>query len=99
MSLRDRLKKGSSDSDSGYLQQPAGADNIVPPTDTGVSGTDPNSAQSAFGAAFAAAQNKGAPTAPSMSQPKKGDRFEDVKSRVHAMLVEGLQIAANEALN
>ena len=91
MSLRDRLKKPGT---------PQGGQSFgINPTESkspGSGNLSPN--QSASG--NAAAGQHSVPVGPESHtlQPKKGERFEEVKGKVHTMLVENLNISTTDPL-
>jgi len=92
MSLRDRLKKNGLPG-SGFGPE------APPPASAPSQAAQPAAAPSGtmFNSAPATAQ---APVHnPHAGQPKKGERFEEVKSKVHTMLVENLNVAVTEDIS
>ncbi len=92
MSLRDRLKKpGIPQSGSSF-----GLDTNNPNLPGSGQSTQGASASSGFGNSSPGLA--GTPESHS-NQPKKGERFEEVKTKVHNMLVENLNISSTDALS
>jgi pilus assembly protein CpaF len=92
MSLRDRLKKpGTPQGGSSFGLNPADS------KPQGAAGTTQN-AVSPSTASTPQTQMSAGPENHT-SQPKKGERFEEVKSKVHTMLVENLNIATTDPLS
>ncbi len=88
MSLRDRLKRpGMQAGPVGGPQTPRGPGSTAGPAGTNQSGQAANSA-TMYDVNH---HQQGV-------QPKKGDRFEEVKTRVHTLLVENLNISPTESL-
>lgn len=100
MSLRDRLKKTGVPT-SGQIpeeNQSRPSFNPAPPP-----ASAPPSPEASTAAAPSPVQVQIQMQAPKnhdvhAHQPKKGDRFEEVKSKVHTMLVENLNIASTEVI-
>jgi pilus assembly protein CpaF len=93
MSLRDRLNKPASEPKKSGGYSPTGS----PGPPAGESGFLPPSATSADTVAKEAHSNE-LPLG-NAGQPRKGERFEEVKSKVHTMLVENLHSAGIETLD
>jgi pilus assembly protein CpaF len=94
MSLRDRLKKNNF-TGSGAVPdaQPAASES---------QGNSPASGHPTSGAGtlYNSTSNHPAPVHdPHAGQPKKGERFDEVKTKVHTMLVENLNIAVTEQIS
>lgn len=96
MSLRDRLKKNGMPGGGGFLPE-------NPPTAPSGNPGAPVPAPQQAGvqpSMFSPAPAAQAPVHnPHAGQPKKGERFEEVKSKVHTMLVENLNVAVTEEIS
>ena len=98
MSLRDRLNKAGAASGNPMPGLPPNvqtpAPNMQPSTAPQVGG---NGAQNP--GASVQVQPVGKSDVHQVAQPKKGDRFEEVKTRVHNLLVENLNLSPNEEIS
>ncbi len=106
MSLRDRLKRPG---DPATTTQAPAASPVLPQAGVPTPGVN-NQVAAAQAPATQTPRPAAAPAAPvatgaaydpqqSANQPKKGEKFEEVKTKVHNLLVENLNISANEVLS
>lgn len=86
MSLRDRLKKPASSS---------GLPSSIKPESTDTSHLEVSRQETLFQPGKISDKMSEF----QISQPKKGERFEDIKSKVHTMLVENLNIAPSDEIS
>jgi len=97
MSLRDRLKKNGPTTGAGFLPEgPPMAGQPTAPVNNSGAAQPTAPAGAMFGSAPAsqpAVYNSQA------GQPKKGERFEEIKSKVHSLLVENLNVSITEEIN
>jgi pilus assembly protein CpaF len=99
MSLRDRLKKNG----SGFFPENAPLDLPASnPSSAAPSSSNQQPANTQGGTLFSPSPSASAQAPvhnPHAGQPKKGERFEEVKSKVHTMLVENLNVAVTEEIS
>jgi pilus assembly protein CpaF len=102
MSLRDRLKKNSL-SNAGYPVEndPASIPAAAPTPAAQAQSTNQATPAQSGGSMFNSTPGLGQPAAHAAhtGPTKKGERFEEVKSKVHTMLVENLNIAITEEIS
>jgi pilus assembly protein CpaF len=92
MSLRDRLKKPGMTGGPGFTQQPTVA---APSPGAPAHSATPTPASSTHASQAPIPEYSVQQT----NQPKKGERFEEVKTKVHNLLVENLNISPTDVLS